>query len=645
MTYPIKTSLSILLTIIISISFAQDIKKGKIPTWVKEIGNPTSSTFSKYDINNGGYTSLYDNQVNANTQEDFYHLTTKIYSQAGINWASQVQVEFDTSYQSLTFHYLKIHRDGKIIDRTEEIELSPLNQEEQLSQGLYSGKLTAHTILDDIRRNDQIEYAYTVKGFNPIYKGEFFAFNFLENINPIDVHNLRFITPKSMKVNLKCDDCEKLNIKRNIDGKNEIISLTQKDLPARDVDGTEPGWFIPFKFISLSSMDNWEQVNKWAWDIFDIKDNLNIDSTLSDILSSSLNKEEKITKLIDFVQKDIRYMGIESGIGNIQPTAPSKVLEQRFGDCKDKSLLLARLLKGIDIEAYPALVHTEFLGNITKLLPSGYIFDHCIVYLKHENKEYWIDPTATSQVGSFKNRFTSSYQKALIIKDGATTLNNMETKENESKISVTEQFRSDGINEPMNMKIVTKAVGLHADEYRLSLEYYSAKELGDQLRSSYSQVYPNLYSAKKLIIDDNETENVLTITEEYAIPDAWNDGKENEIPVDKFHYEPITLYNYIGGVNCDIKDNPVNLYFPSNYSQITTFKFHNTFIIDSSLDKLDNEYFFYQKRVTPISNKGMAISYQYKALNNHIMPKDFPDICKSINQEVQKLPMDVFFQK
>ena len=37
--------------------------------------------------------------------------------------------------------------------------------------------------------------------------------------------------------------------------------------------------------------------------------------------------------VINFVQNDIRYMGIEQGIGSIKPFTPEQVVKQRFGDC------------------------------------------------------------------------------------------------------------------------------------------------------------------------------------------------------------------------------------------------------------------------------------------------------------------------
>ena len=53
------------------------------------------------------------------------------------------------------------------------------------------------------------------------------------------------------------------------------------------------------------------------------------------------------------MQDEVRYLGLENGISAYKPSSPNKVYNQRFGDCKDKSLLLVTMLNQMNIEAYP----------------------------------------------------------------------------------------------------------------------------------------------------------------------------------------------------------------------------------------------------------------------------------------------------
>jgi transglutaminase-like putative cysteine protease len=100
------------------------------------------------------------------------------------------------------------------------------------------------------------------------------------------------------------------------------------------------------------------------------------------------------------VQDEVRYLGIELGTYSHTPTGPSKVFERRFGDCKDKTLLLATVLNELGIDARPALVNTDARRALDGWQPSPYAFDHVIVRAELGGKTYWLDPTTPYQRGT-----------------------------------------------------------------------------------------------------------------------------------------------------------------------------------------------------------------------------------------------------
>lgn len=91
---------------------------------------------------------------------------------------------------------------------------------------------------------------------------------------------------------------------------------------------------------------------------------------------------EKIRALAQFVQKNVRYVSVQIGIGGFQPHAASIVLANRYGDCKDKATLLAAMLKAIGIESDYIIVHTD-RGIVTAQSPvSLYSFNHVILAIR-----------------------------------------------------------------------------------------------------------------------------------------------------------------------------------------------------------------------------------------------------------------------
>jgi hypothetical protein len=86
--------------------------------------------------------------------------------------------------------------------------------------------------------------------------------------------------------------------------------------------------------------------------------------------------------IAEFVQRDIRYVGIELGIGGFQPHSAADVFAHRYGDCKDKATLMSSMLKGVGVDSYYVIINTR-RGAVTPDMPahvSG--FNHAVLAIK-----------------------------------------------------------------------------------------------------------------------------------------------------------------------------------------------------------------------------------------------------------------------
>jgi transglutaminase-like putative cysteine protease len=67
----------------------------------------------------------------------------------------------------------------------------------------------------------------------------------------------------------------------------------------------------------------------------------------------------KMKVLNDFVSRKVRYVAVEIGEGGYRPHSAGEVFVNRYGDCKDKAVLLISMLDRIGVRAYPALIGTR----------------------------------------------------------------------------------------------------------------------------------------------------------------------------------------------------------------------------------------------------------------------------------------------
>ncbi len=99
--------------------------------------------------------------------------------------------------------------------------------------------------------------------------------------------------------------------------------------------------------------------------------------------------EEKVRRLYEFVTR-LRYVSIPLGVNSYRPHAAASVLENRYGDCKDKANLLNALCRAEGIEAQLVLVPRFSEAN--EAVP-GLAFNHAISRVELPGGPMWLDPT------------------------------------------------------------------------------------------------------------------------------------------------------------------------------------------------------------------------------------------------------------
>ena len=77
----------------------------------------------------------------------------------------------------------------------------------------------------------------------------------------------------------------------------------------------------------------------------------------------------RLDRVATFMQRNIRYVGVEIGIGGLKPHPADAVLQDRYGDCKDKVTLMIAMLDAVGIHATYVLVDTR-RGFVSPHVPS-----------------------------------------------------------------------------------------------------------------------------------------------------------------------------------------------------------------------------------------------------------------------------------
>src|ERR1700687_97543 len=128
---------------------------------------------------------------------------------------------------------------------------------------------------------------------------------------------------------------------------------------------------------------DWDTMGKWQANLANGRREVSpeIKMKVAELTSSAPTLLAKMRALARFMQKDIRYVAIQLGIGGWQPHPAPEIFTHKFGDCKDKATLLSAMLKEIGVESYYISIDTE-RGTITPQTPATRWFYHVILAIR-----------------------------------------------------------------------------------------------------------------------------------------------------------------------------------------------------------------------------------------------------------------------
>jgi hypothetical protein len=144
--------------------------------------------------------------------------------------------------------------------------------------------------------------------------------------------------------------------------------------------------------VQFTTFRSWEEVGDWYEKLqrSQVEVTPQIQAKAAE-LTKGLTGDAKVRAIYNYVSTRFHYISLSFGIGRYQPHAAQDVLENEYGDCKDKHTLLASLLKAAGYDAWPALINSA--RKIDAAMPSPGQFNHVITVVRNNGVMLWLDTT------------------------------------------------------------------------------------------------------------------------------------------------------------------------------------------------------------------------------------------------------------
>lgn len=440
-----------------------------------------------------------------------------------IGEAGRFQINFNPEFQTMAIHRVELLRDGAWQNRLVPDRISLARRESEFEQDLTDGSVTALIVLDDVRVDDVIRISYSTTGSNPILAGQIADWTTLSWRNPTLRSGLRVLYDPGTKFRVHRENTAiEPQVRRGADAVE--VQVQAQALPATVFEDSYPAWYQPYPVVQIAPERSWDEVVAWALPLYP-RHTAPFDADLERRLAqwkALPDPQARLTAALRAVQNDVRYFGIEIGDNSHRPNPPDLVWRRRYGDCKDKTYLLATLLNRMGIEAVPALVATDRGRAIGEFVPSASSFNHVIVRARIGDETVWMDPTIAQQGGDPRRFDLGDYGVALPVAEGVAALETIaRPRDANAGVEVIERFAPSADGREVAFEVETLYTGASADYQRRN----TLSERGEELARRYSEYYRKRYGEVETlgepVIEDDPERNRLRIRERYLLKSAF----------------------------------------------------------------------------------------------------------------------------
>jgi transglutaminase-like putative cysteine protease len=591
-------------------------------SWVKPLDPDEISTPNSADVEGGVDYLLVDNQQLVNPTACFTHHTLRLANDQGLQTGSDIRAEFDPSYQTLTLHWLKVKRGGIWQDRLKKENFQVLRREENLDAQTVNGRYSVVCQLQDIRVGDLVDFAYTVKGANPVFRGKFFYSFFTTFLKPVHRFSNQLTVPSSRRLLFKCFGGATKPTRTSTVGDHQMIVWDNRDVPAAQLEPRTPEWYDVFAWVELTEFSSWKDVVEWGLATFSLNDppSHELGEKIAEIARLHNLPEDRALAVFDFLQNEVRYLAMEMGPNSYLPTPASVVFENRFGDCKDKTQLAVTMLRVLGIEACPALVNTRLRAATDTLLPSPLAFDHAIVQLIVDGETYWIDATRSNQRGRLRDFYLDEFKQALLLKPGVDALARINASgASNSHVAVDETFIVKSVTEPGRLIVHNVFEGESAEENRALFKNLSHETIEKAYLNYYSRQYGQIAVATPLRFEDYSDSNRYEVWLDYTIANLWT--RETPTSAWKAHFTTLATADAIGTSTSTQRKAPYHLDYPSDTSENIVIQTFRPWKVDPTPVRIETPNFMFNATSAAEGNN-VSFTTEYRVINPDVLPAD-----------------------
>ncbi len=315
----------------------------------------------------------------------------KMLAEAGVKAFAVLSFIYTSANEAVDFDYVRVRKPDGTVVKTPDYNIQDMPGEVTRTAPLYSDIHEKHVAVKGLGVGDTLEYLVRYRVLKPEVPGHFWFEYSFNKVSAVRDEQLEISVPSAKYVKVVSPEFKPVVAE---EGTRRVYRWTHTHLEVKEKDPDElPRRIPPNPDVQMTTFASWDDVGRWYGGLQ--KDPVAVTPVIqakaAELTKGLKTDDEKIRALYTFVSLKYHYIGLDFGIGRYQPHAADDVLDNGYGDCKDKHTLLASLLKAEGYDAWPALIHAS--RKLDPDVPSPAQFNHVITVVSQGGQNTWLDTT------------------------------------------------------------------------------------------------------------------------------------------------------------------------------------------------------------------------------------------------------------
>ncbi|MGD0840991.1 MAG: DUF3857 domain-containing protein [Candidatus Acidiferrales bacterium] len=324
---------------------------------------------------------------------DTIYVVYKILTQNGVDDWDNVALAWEPWHENRPTIRARVITPDKVVHPLDPKTITD-SPESQDDDKVYSDRRVVRAPLPAIAPGSLVEVEESIVETSPIFNNGVAIRYYFGRYVPVQFTRLAIDAPASLPLRYTTQllpDVQPARTESNGQihlvfdhGSMEAIEEDEPNLPSDIPD---------YPQVIFSTGNSWHQVAQSYGQIVDHQIAASgVDSIVSGLIKGKDSRDDKAEAILQYLDRQVRYTGVEFGEASITPRTPHETLQRRFGDCKDKAALLVAMLRAAGIPSFVALLNAGDRQDVPPDSPGMGLFDHAIVYVPG-SPDLWIDAT------------------------------------------------------------------------------------------------------------------------------------------------------------------------------------------------------------------------------------------------------------